>query len=85
MLMKFVPGPDFPTGGEIVGEPKRLRGFMPQVKGSFKIRARVEITKSITSRKMGIVIKKSFLSQLARKKVVSGFAIWQRRRMCKEF
>ncbi|MSW35565.1 MAG: hypothetical protein F2843_03995, partial [Actinobacteria bacterium] len=54
-LMKLIPGPDFPTGGEIVGTEGVLEAYATG-KGSFKIRARVEITK-VSSRKMGIVIK----------------------------
>jgi DNA gyrase/topoisomerase IV subunit A len=54
-LMKFVPGPDFPTGGEIVGL-EGVREAYATGKGSFKVRASVEIEK-VTSRKMGIVIK----------------------------
>jgi DNA gyrase/topoisomerase IV subunit A len=54
-LMKFVPGPDFPTGGEIVGLDG-VREAYATGKGSFKVRATVEIEK-VTSRKMGIVIK----------------------------
>jgi DNA gyrase/topoisomerase IV subunit A len=54
-LMKFVPGPDFPTGGELVGL-EGVREAYATGKGSFKVRATVEINK-VTSRKMGIVIK----------------------------
>jgi DNA gyrase subunit A len=54
-LMKFVPGPDFPTGGEIVGL-EGVREAYATGKGSFKVRASIEIEK-VTSRKMGIVIK----------------------------
>jgi DNA gyrase/topoisomerase IV subunit A len=54
-LMKFIPGPDFPTGGEIVGLDG-VREAYATGKGSFKVRASVEIEK-VTSRKMGIVIK----------------------------
>jgi DNA gyrase/topoisomerase IV subunit A len=54
-LMKFVPGPDFPTGGEIVGLDG-VREAYATGKGSFKVRASVEIEK-VSSRKMGIVIK----------------------------
>jgi DNA gyrase/topoisomerase IV subunit A len=53
-LMKFVPAPDFPTGGEIVG----LEGITEAYetgRGSFKIRATSTIEK-VTSRKQGIVI-----------------------------
>ncbi len=54
-LMKFIPGPDFPTGGEIVGL-EGVRDAYATGKGSFKVRATVEISK-VTTRKMGIVIK----------------------------
>ena len=54
-LMKFIPGPDFPTGGEIVGLDG-VREAYSTGKGSFKVRASVEIEK-VSSRKMGIVIK----------------------------
>jgi DNA gyrase subunit A len=54
-LMKFIPGPDFPTGGELVGI-EGVREAYATGKGSFKVRASVEITK-VNSRKMGIVIK----------------------------
>ncbi len=54
-LMKFIPGPDFPTGGEIVGL-EGVRDAYATGKGSFKVRATVEIRK-VTTRKMGIVIK----------------------------
>ena len=53
-LMKHVPAPDFPTGGEIVG----LEGIEEAYatgRGSFKVRATVSIEK-VTSRKEGIVI-----------------------------
>ena len=54
-LMKYIPGPDFPTGGELVGLAG-VREAYATGKGSFKLRASVEIEK-VTSRKMGLVIK----------------------------
>ncbi|MCF8534601.1 MAG: DNA topoisomerase 4 subunit A [Candidatus Nanopelagicaceae bacterium] len=54
-LMKHVPGPDFPTGGEIVGV-EGIQDAYENGKGSVKVRASVEISK-VTSRKMGITIK----------------------------
>jgi DNA gyrase/topoisomerase IV subunit A len=54
-LMKFIPGPDFPTGGELVGL-EGVREAYSTGKGSFKVRATVEISK-VTTRKMGITIK----------------------------
>ena len=54
-LMKYIPGPDFPTGGQLVGSDG-VREAYSTGKGSFKVRASVEISK-VTSRKMGIMIK----------------------------
>ena len=54
-LMKYIPGPDFPTGGKLVGL-EGVREAYATGKGSFKIRASVEIEK-VSSRKMGLVIK----------------------------
>ncbi len=54
-LMKYIPGPDFPTGGQLVGL-EGVREAYATGKGSFKLRASVEIEK-ISSRKMGLVIK----------------------------
>ena len=54
-LMKYIPGPDFPTGGHLVGL-EGVREAYATGKGSFKVRASVEIQK-ISSRKMGLVIK----------------------------
>jgi DNA gyrase/topoisomerase IV subunit A len=53
-LMKHVPAPDFPTGGEIVGL-EGIEDAYSTGRGSFKVRATVAIEK-ITSRKEGIII-----------------------------
>jgi DNA gyrase/topoisomerase IV subunit A len=53
-LMKLVPGPDFPTGGTLVGKDGVLDAYSTG-KGAFKVRAKVEIGK-VTSRKQGITI-----------------------------
>src|SRR6202158_3600688 len=39
-LVKFVPGPDFPTGGVIVDPPGRIAGAYVTGRGSFRVRAR---------------------------------------------
>jgi topoisomerase IV subunit A len=39
-LMKFVPGPDFPTGGVIVDEPSAIAEAYVTGRGSFRVRAR---------------------------------------------
>ncbi len=53
-LMKFIPGPDFPTGGHIV-ELAGVEEAYATGKGAFKVRATTTIEK-VTSRKQGIVI-----------------------------
>jgi DNA gyrase/topoisomerase IV subunit A len=53
-LMKLVPGPDFPTGGTLIGKEGVLEAYQSG-KGAFKVRAKVEIGK-VTSRKQGITI-----------------------------
>lgn len=53
-LMKFVPAPDFPTGGTIIGKEGILEAY-ESGKGAFKVRAKVEIGK-VTNRKQGITI-----------------------------
>ena len=53
-LMKFIPAPDFPTGGEIVAMDG-IREAYENGRGAFKVRATATIEK-VTSRKMGIVI-----------------------------
>ena len=53
-LMKFVPGPDFPTGGELHGLDGVAEAYATG-KGSFQIRATVEIGK-VSSRKQGLTI-----------------------------
>jgi DNA gyrase subunit A len=53
-LMKYVPGPDLPTGGVIVGL-EGIRDAYETGRGTFKTRARVNI-ESVSPRKLGIVV-----------------------------
>ena len=53
-LMKFIPAPDFPTGGSIIGKEGILDAYQTG-KGAFKVRAKVEVGK-VTTRKQGITI-----------------------------
>ena len=53
-LMKFVPAPDFPTGGQIV-DLEGVADAYSNGRGSFKVRATAVIEK-VTTRKQGIVI-----------------------------
>ncbi|GAA1489581.1 DNA gyrase/topoisomerase IV subunit A [Brachybacterium sacelli] len=53
-LMRFVPGPDLPTGGRIVGLDG-IRDAYRTGRGSFKVRATTRI-ENITSRRKGIVV-----------------------------
>jgi DNA gyrase subunit A len=52
-LMEFVPGPDFPSGGTIVGLDG-VRDAYATGRGSFKVRAKVSV-EQLTARKTGLV------------------------------
>ena len=54
-LMRFIPGPDLPTGGKIVGL-EGIREAYATGRGKFMMRASAQI-ESITPRRKGIVIK----------------------------
>lgn len=53
-LMRFIPGPDLPTGGRIVGL-SGVRDAYASGRGTFKIRATVAV-ESVTARRKGIVV-----------------------------
>ncbi|MEV1129683.1 DNA topoisomerase IV subunit A [Agromyces sp. NPDC049794] len=53
-LMEFVPGPDLPSGGTIVGLAG-IKDAYATGRGSFKTRAKVSI-ENITARKVGLVV-----------------------------
>ncbi|MFD9126525.1 DNA topoisomerase (ATP-hydrolyzing) subunit A [Kitasatospora sp. NPDC059571] len=53
-LMRFVPGPDLPTGGRIVGL-SGIRDAYASGRGTFKIRATTSI-ENVTARRKGIVV-----------------------------
>ena len=53
-LMAFVPGPDFPGGGEIIGLDG-IREAYATGRGSFRLRARTSV-ENITPRRRGIVV-----------------------------
>jgi DNA gyrase subunit A len=53
-LMSFVPGPDLPTGGTIIGLAG-IREAYETGRGSFRTRARVSV-ENVTARKAGLVI-----------------------------
>ncbi|MGX1853053.1 DNA gyrase/topoisomerase IV subunit A [Streptomyces sp. NPDC055299] len=53
-LMRFVPGPDLPTGGVVVGLDK-IRDAYETGRGTFKIRAKVSV-EDVTPRRKGIII-----------------------------
>ncbi|AZM55976.1 DNA topoisomerase IV [Streptomyces sp. WAC 01529] len=53
-LMKFVPGPDLPTGGKIVGLTG-IKDAYESGRGSFKIRATVAV-ENVTARRKGLVV-----------------------------
>ncbi|MGW2601494.1 DNA gyrase/topoisomerase IV subunit A [Streptomyces klenkii] len=53
-LMKFIPGPDLPTGGRIVGL-SGVRDAYETGRGTFKIRATVAV-ENVTARRKGLVV-----------------------------
>lgn len=53
-LMSFIPGPDMPTGGTIIGLDG-IRDAYESGRGSFKTRARVSV-ENVTARKAGLVV-----------------------------
>jgi DNA gyrase subunit A len=53
-LMRFIPGPDLPTGGKIVGLDG-IRDAYETGRGTFKMRATARV-ESVTARKKGIVV-----------------------------
>lgn len=53
-LMAYIPGPDLPTGGTIVGL-EGIRDAYENGRGSFKTRAKVSV-ENVTARKSGLVI-----------------------------
>ncbi|MEZ5186145.1 MAG: DNA topoisomerase IV subunit A [Candidatus Nanopelagicales bacterium] len=53
-LMRYVPGPDLPTGGQIIGL-SGIREAYESGRGAFKIRASAQV-ESLTPRRRGIVV-----------------------------
>ncbi|NBE51139.1 DNA gyrase/topoisomerase IV subunit A [Streptomyces boluensis] len=53
-LMKFVPGPDLPTGGRVVGL-SGIRDAYESGRGTFKIRATVAV-ENVTPRRKGLIV-----------------------------
>ncbi len=53
-LMRFVPGPDFPEGGIIIGQ-EGIEEAYTTGRGSFKVRAKMNVER-VTPRKRGLVV-----------------------------
>ena len=80
-LMKYIPGPDFPTGGLIIGKDIIKQGYN-KGRGSFKIRGVLDVEEKKSGRSVLIIksipyqINKSILNeriaQLARDKKIEG-------------
>ena len=82
-LMRFIPGPDLPTGGKIIGLDG-IRDAYETGRGAFKIRATTRI-EQVTPRRKGIVVTElpyligpekvmEQIKALAEKKTISGVA-----------
>ncbi len=56
-LMRFIPGPDLPTGGKIIGLDG-VRDAYESGRGSFRMRATTRI-ESVTARRKGIVVDRA--------------------------
>ena len=80
-LMKYIPGPDFPTGGVIIGKDMIKQGYN-KGRGSFKIRGQISIEQMKNGRERLVItsipyqINKSVLNeriaQLVREKKIEG-------------
>ena len=80
-LMKHIPGPDFPTGGVIIGKDIIKQGYN-HGRGSFKIRGEISVESSKTGRDRLVItsipyqVNKSILNeriaQLVREKKIEG-------------
>ncbi len=82
-VMRFIPGPDLPTGGKIVGL-EGIREAYETGRGTFKTRAKVAI-EQVSPRKMGLVVTelpylvgpervRERIVELARAKRISGIS-----------
>ncbi len=82
-LMKFLPGPDFPTGGVIIGKDIIKQGYKSG-RGSFKIRGEIDFEEKKNGRSILIIksipyqVNKSILiekiAQLAKDKKIEGIS-----------
>ncbi len=82
-LMKYVPGPDFPTGGLIIGKEFIKQGYN-KGRGSFKIRGEIEFEEKKNGRSILVIksipyqVNKSVLNEkialLARDKKIEGLS-----------
>ncbi len=80
-LMKFIPGPDFPTGGVIIGKDMIKQGYN-KGRGSFKVRGQISIEQAKNGRERLVItsipyqVNKSILNeriaQLVREKKIEG-------------
>ena len=80
-LMKFIPGPDFPTGGVIIGKDMIKEGYT-KGRGSFKVRGQISIEQVKNGRERLVItsipyqVNKSVLNeriaQLVREKKIEG-------------
>ena len=80
-LMKFIPGPDFPTGGVIIGKDMIKEGYT-KGRGSFKVRGQISIEQAKNGRERLVItsipyqVNKSVLNeriaQLVREKKLEG-------------
>ena len=80
-LMKIIPGPDFPTGGTIIGKDMIKQGYL-KGRGSFKVRGQILVEQTKNGRERLVItsipyqVNKSVLNeriaQLVREKKIEG-------------
>ncbi|MDX2234903.1 MAG: DNA topoisomerase IV subunit A [Hyphomonadaceae bacterium] len=71
-LMKFVPGPDFPTGGIVVESPAAIREAYATGRGGFRLRAKWEVEE--VGRGMWRIIVTEIPYQVQKSKLISALA-----------
>ncbi|MCY4540828.1 MAG: DNA topoisomerase IV subunit A [Rhodobacteraceae bacterium] len=71
-LMKLVPGPDFPTGGEIVEPPRKIAKVYRKGRGQIRVRSKWKVEKLSRGKWQVVVFEIPFQVQKAR--LISGIA-----------
>ncbi|HWA21720.1 MAG TPA: DNA topoisomerase IV subunit A [Caulobacterales bacterium] len=71
-LIKYIPGPDFPTGGLLIESPESIREAYATGRGGFRVRAKWEVEE--TSRGMWRVVVTEIPYQVQKAKLIASLA-----------